>query len=166
MTITLLPPSADDEPAILTLNNAHAVELSLLDPDGLRDLLAHAYHARVGSDRSCFLIAFDQQADYASPNFLWFRERCEHFVYVDRVVVSAAARGRGLARLLYDDLFAQAAADRHRQVYCEVNLDPPNIGSERFHEALGFNEVGRATLPNGKTVKYLLHTLAGTNSPT
>ena len=54
------------------------------------------------------LLTFDQAADYDSPNFLWFRERYPAFVYVDRVVVADSARGRGLARALYDDLFAAA----------------------------------------------------------
>jgi uncharacterized protein len=33
------------------------------------------------------MLAFDQDADYDSPNFLWFRERLARFVYADRVVV-------------------------------------------------------------------------------
>jgi len=159
MVIECRPPLAADEPALLALNNEHAAELSWLEPDDLRNLLAAAYHARVGSDQSCFLIAFDDTAAYASPNFLWFRERFDRFVYVDRVAVSAAARGRGLARLLYADLFQQARADGHERICCEVNLNPPNLASDRFHAGLGFHQVGTATLPNGKTVTYLVHTL-------
>ncbi len=144
---------------MLALNNEHAAELSWLELDGLRDLLRTAYHARIGSDQSCFLIAFDDRAAYASPNFLWFRERFDRFVYVDRVAVSAAARGRGLARLLYADLFQRARADGHERICSEVNLDPPNPASDRFHASLGFQATGTAALPNGKTVTYLVHAL-------
>lgn len=141
--------------ALLALNNAHAGELSWLDEDRFRHLIAQALLAlRVGDD--AMLIAFDQDARYDSPNFLWFRERFERFVYVDRVVVAGAARGRGLARMLYGALFAHAAAAGHARVVCEVNLDPPNPASDAFHAALGFAEVGTGVLADGlKTVRYL-----------
>jgi predicted GNAT superfamily acetyltransferase len=42
-----------------------------------------------------FLLALDQDADYDSPNFRWFSARYPRFVYVDRIVVASAARGRG-----------------------------------------------------------------------
>ncbi|WP_374413438.1 GNAT family N-acetyltransferase [Novosphingobium colocasiae] len=141
--------------ALLALNNAHAQELSLLDEHRLRGMIAMAFHAAATSDGSALLIAFDQSADYDSPNFMWLRERLERFVYVDRVVVAASARGRGLARAFYADLFEQARAAGHDRVVCEVNLDPPNPASDAFHASLGFAEIGSATLPNAKTVRYL-----------
>ena len=104
-----------------------------------------------------FLIGFDQDADYHSPNFLWFRERYPRFAYVDRVAVAAPARGRGLARALYEDFFTKAAADGHTVIACEVNSDPPNPGSDAFHMALGFAVVGQAAIYGGKrTVRYYM----------
>ena len=98
----------------------------------------------------------DQAADYDSVNYLWFRERYPAFVYVDRVVVADSARGRGLARALYDDLFVAAKAAGHERIVCEVNSDPPNPASDRFHAALGFVTVGAAAIHGGKkTVTYL-----------
>jgi predicted GNAT superfamily acetyltransferase len=39
---------------------------------------------------------------------------------------------------------------------CEVNIEPPNPGSDRFHAALGFVEAGHATLSDrAKSVRYL-----------
>src|SRR5690606_26645868 len=102
-----------------------------------------------------FLIALDERASYDSPNYLWFKTRLPRFVYVDRVCVSAAARGRGLARLLYLDLFEKAAAAGHDRIVCEVNSNPPNPASDTFHAALGFIEIGRADIHGGtKTVRY------------
>lgn len=43
------------------------------------------------------MLAMDQDADYASPNFQRFRARYPRFVYVDRIVVAQSARGRGYA---------------------------------------------------------------------
>ena len=106
-------------------------------------------------------MAFDQGADYDSPNYLWFRARHSRFVYVDRIVVDPAMRKRGLAQLLYADLFRCAAGAGHDRIVCEVNSDPPNPGSDAFHEALGFVEVGHAAIHGGaKTVRYLSRSLA------
>jgi predicted GNAT superfamily acetyltransferase len=141
---------------ILALNNAHAVETSLLDEARLASMLAEAFLATRIGDVDAFLIVFDQRARYHSPNFAWFQARYPDFVYVDRIVTGPNARGKGYARALYEDLFEKAAARGHRRVVCEVNLDPPNPGSDAFHAALGFAEVGRQLLPgSGKTVRYL-----------
>ena len=144
------------EAAVLALNNAFATELSWLDADRLAVLLARTFYARVIGHADAFLLAFDERADYDSPNHLWFRERHPRFVYVDRLAVAPAARGRGLARRLYADLIGRATAAGHRLVVCEVNSDPPNPASDALHAALGFTEVGRAVLHGGgKTVRYL-----------
>ena len=100
-----LPVSRDLHGDVLALNNAHAVELSWLEPGELFALLGQAFYARRVGKVDAFLLAFDQDATYDSPNYRWFCERYPRFVYVDRVVVTKAARGRGLARLLYGDLF-------------------------------------------------------------
>lgn len=109
--------------------------------------------------RGALLIAFDQDAHYDSPNFLWFRERYARFVYVDRIVTSPAARGRGYASALYRRLFAHARAAGHERVVCEVNADPPNPGSAALHAALGFRAVGEGRPTATKTVTYLSLTL-------
>src|SRR6185437_12371238 len=102
---------------------------SWLTPERLTHLMRQAFFARRVGGVDAFLLAFDQDADYDSPNFLWFRDRYPRFVYVDRIVVAASARGRGLARLLYRELFEQAMRAGHTQLFCEVNSDPPNPAS-------------------------------------
>ena len=142
--------------ALLALNNAHAVELSWLEPDRLRHLVAEAFLAKRIGDAEALLLAFDQAADYDSPNFLWFRSHYPRFVYVDRIVVASHARGRGHARRLYLDLFEHALRTGHDQVVCEVNSNPPNPASTAFHADLGFTEVGTGSIYGGsKTVSYL-----------
>ena len=154
------PIGPDLEPAVLALNNEHAVELSWLEPDRLHDLIGRAFYARRVGELAAFLIAFDQSADYDSPNYLWFRERYPRFVYVDRIVVDRGARGQRLAQLLYEDLFARAVNSGHERVCCEVNSDPPNPASDAFHARLGFTEVGAAAIHGGaKSVRYLVRAL-------
>ncbi|MCE7028598.1 GNAT family N-acetyltransferase [Jiella avicenniae] len=146
---------AGDLDRLLALNNQHAAELSLLDAAGFERLVRNAFLARQSADADAFVVAFDQDGDYDSPNFLWFRSRFERFVYVDRVVVAPAARGRGLAKALYDSVTAAAESAKSGRIVCEINLDPPNPASIGFHEALGFRQIGRAVLDaGGKTVGY------------
>lgn len=157
----LFTPHSPGLAALLALNNEHAAELSLLTRDELERMIGVAFRAiRIG-EADAFLLAFDQSADYASPNFLWFRARRRRFVYVDRVAVAKHARGRGLARRLYANLFEAMRETGHGLVCCEVNSDPPNAASDAFHAALGFREVGSQAIHGGaKTVRYLERALA------
>jgi predicted GNAT superfamily acetyltransferase len=125
--------STELEAAVLALNNAHAVELSYLGHEQLRALLTQAFYARRIGNLDAFLIAFDELARYESLNYLWFRARYPRFVYVDRVVVAPRARGRGLARALYADLFDHAGRAGHDVIVCEVNVAPPNPASDTLH---------------------------------
>lgn len=146
-----------DLPQLLELNQAHVKELSSLTLARLGELVDAAFWSRCADSRGALLLTFDQNADYDSPNFIWFKQKYGRFVYVDRIVVSPSERGKGLAAKLYEELFAQARAQGHDMICCEVNTDPPNPGSDRFHEALGFKEAGQAHLPDrGKSVRYLV----------
>ena len=146
---------------LLALNNAHAAELSWLEMAEFERLIAQAFAAYRIGETDAFLLAFSQDADYRSPNFLWFQERFPCFVYVDRVLVAPHARGKGLARQLYVRLFEAALHAGHALVGCEVNKRPPNPASDSFHAALGFHEVGEADTPDGtKTVRYWARALA------
>ena len=77
------------------LNNAHAQELSWLEAERLEYLVGEAFLARRIGKVDAFLLAFDQDARYDSPNFIWFRARYPRFVYVDRIVVAPDLRGIG-----------------------------------------------------------------------
>ena len=147
--------------AVLWLNQAHVTELSALDSGSLDRLIRNAFCASVVNRGDAFLIAFDQDSDYDSANFRWFQLRYERFVYVDRIIVAASARGRGMANRLYESLFEFARSHGQSVIACEVNLDPPNPASDAFHGTQGFEEVGRAELTNGKVVRYLTKRLDG-----
>ena len=158
--IPLAKASAPVREAVLSLNQQNVTELSPLDEATFARLIGQSFQATAADGGAAFLIAFDQHAGYDSPNFRWFQARYPRFVYVDRIAVATAARGRGLAGSLYDHLFAAATAAGHSIIGCEVNVDPPNPASDAFHAARGFEEVGRELLGNGKTVRYLVKNLA------
>lgn len=145
-----------DLPALLALNNSEAEAVNELTPDAFEGRLRNAYAARMLADGSGFLLAFDHATPPQSPNHAWFTARESYFAYVDRVVVAAHARGRGVASALYDDLAAIARADKIGLLVCEVNLEPLNEVSMAFHERRGFTIAGESLDHRyGKRVRYL-----------
>lgn len=140
--------------AVRNLNNVHEVETSWLEPDDLKTLFDRAYFVEVVDEADAFLIAMNEQSDHDGINYTWFKERYDQFAYIDRIVTDERARGQGLARSLYEALFDAANADGIGIVGCEINREPPNPGSEAFHQKMGFEMIAERELPNGKTVGY------------
>jgi uncharacterized protein len=164
----LSAPGAADLDVLLALSNAQEPEIGIFTRAALAELVAISFRTRMTQARNAFLVALSEKAPEIAPNYHWFAERFDRFVYVDRVVVAPAARRRGLASLLYRDLIDAAERAGFSRICCEVNVDPPNPGSDAFHTALGFAEIGRAYLPDrGKTVRYLMLelTITGTGGP-
>ena len=93
-----------------------------------------------------FVICLPPQTSYGSLNYAWFNQRYDAFLYVDRIAVAPADRNRGIGSALYENVIS-VARDRSVPVAAEVNLEPPNPGSVRFHHRFNFNEVG--TLDHG-----------------
>ncbi len=94
---------------------------------------------------------------YESQNLRWFESWLEpqqiSLIYVDRIAISQAARGKKLGEKLYEAAFTAFAG--HDQIGCEVNTAPDNPGSHRFHQRLGFRQVGTRTYAGGqKAVAY------------
>ena len=154
-------PDASLLDAALALNNAHVPAVSLLERDDL------AWYATIADG---FVVAVDASNDdlvglviligpgseYPSPNYAWFRDRYDSFLYVDRIVVDERGHGVGVGRRIYEEVvMARARAAGHRFVCAEVNLRPRNEPSLRFHASRGFVEVGRRTDAEGKLLAML-----------
>lgn len=150
----------DDAGTFLTLNRESEAMLSPLDAASLEALIDTSYRAWLTPEHDGMLIAMNERSNYGSPNFKWFSQRYDRFVYVDRVAVSASARGRGIARSLYERLIEHARADGYPIICAEIYYDPPNPASDALHESMGFTEVGRAYIElYGKSVRYLVRSL-------
>lgn len=94
---------------------------------------------------------------YDSENLRWFERyqigRTETLIYVDRIALATTARGRRLGEALYTAAF-EAFAETDK-IGCEVNTLPDNPGSHRFHQRLGFKQVGTRSYDNDqKSVAY------------
>ena len=148
----LRPAVPTDHTAICALNLAEQQHTSPMDLARLRELDAlSAYHKVICVDGrvAAFLLAMRRGAPYVNDNFAWFDSRYPDFLYIDRIVVSADERGRGLGRLLYEDLFDCARAHGIPLLACEYNVNPPNEASRQFHDRFGFREVGTQWVAQG-----------------
>jgi predicted GNAT superfamily acetyltransferase len=111
-----------------------------------------AYHKVLEEDGrvAAFILTFCADAEYDSPNFLWFKSRYPSFLYIDRLVVRRDSQGKGCGKALYQDLMAYCLEQRLPRITCEVDILPPNPVSLRFHRAHGFEEVGSQWPYDGK----------------
>jgi hypothetical protein len=142
-----------DFPQILKLNEESVNFLSPLTPVRLEHLHKEAtYHRVLETDGkvAAFLLALREGCAYDSPNYRWFAENYDRFIYIDRIVVSVAYQGRGIGHRFYTDLFSFARQTNASRVTCEFDIDPPNDLSRRFHERHGFKEVGTQSVASGK----------------
>jgi predicted GNAT superfamily acetyltransferase len=145
LAMRILPATADRFAAILDLNEEFVHVLAPLSRERLELLDSRASYHRVAMDEgevAGFALAFGSDTHHDSINFRWFAARYPSFLYVDRVVVSSQRQGTGVGGLLYQDLFAFARREGYERVTCEIDAEPPNPRSERFHEGFGFREVG------------------------
>lgn len=147
---------------ILALNNAAGITILSLSREELARLVAQADYFRVAiidGELAGFLMALREDADYASPNFLWFKENYAQFVYIDRIVIDHRFRGHGLGRILYADVTSYAEV-RVPVLTCEVFLEPRDDVALLFHGSQGFQEVGQQVMPQvGRRVALLARTL-------
>ena len=88
-----------------------------------------------------FVVCLPPKTAYGSLNYAWFNEHYESFVYVDRIAVSEENRNKGVGSALYDHVVSYSK-QHGVPVAAEVNREPPNPGSMRFHNRFGFEEVG------------------------
>ena len=107
-----------------------------------------------------FVLCMVEGTDYGSLNYKWLAQRYDSFAYVDRVAVDESARGLGIGGLLYNAI-ADHYAGLRSVLTAEVNLEPPNPGSLKFHRRHGFADVGERWDDDGrKGVVYLARSLS------
>ena len=138
-----------DLPRVLEINNANTPGVSDLTMAELESDLKNSLHAlAIDNERGevcAFCITFDPGAPDAGDNHRWFAERYKSFVYLDRIAIDSNHQNRGLGALLYQSVEQHMLKSaEHSLLCCEVNLEPPNPGSLRFHQRIGFTEVGQS----------------------
>ncbi len=133
-----------DADGVLGLNESCVPEVGPMDREKLSSFEEWApYFKVVEVDDAIvgFLIGLDQSAPYGSPNFGWFTERVDRFAYIDRIAVAESQRGQGWGPDLYHDFEKWARKRNLSAMTAEVNVEPPNPRSARFHQLFGFEEM-------------------------
>ncbi len=80
-------------------------------------------------------------------------------------ISTASSLTRVPAAKAWPKVFMKPCLTQQRQtgqelIGCEINREPPNLGSEAFHQKMGFDKIAEASLPNGKTVGYWIKKLS------
>ena len=88
-----------------------------------------------------FVICLSPNLEYGSLNYAWFNENYDEFLYVDRIAVATEHRNNGIGSFIYQKLI-DISEQKQIPITAEVNLEPPNPGSMRFHHRFDFSEVG------------------------
>ena len=151
-----------DLSAVMRLNNDNVPAVSLIDLDELQQDVRLAEHALVITDTAtseahgfCTTFASGISEDLG-VNYAWFAARYPAYVYLDRVVIDTPFQSRGQGELLYDEVERRIRATGTTDLFvCEVNLQPRNEGSLRFHARLGFEQVGEQESKPGLVVAML-----------
>jgi len=145
--------ATSDLARILEINQANTPEVGSVDAERMAFIVDEspiALVAEVGGEVAGFCLVLGDGSPYDSVNYRWFASRYTGFMYLDRVAVDAAFRGRGIGTLLYGEVDRRmSAVEGADHLALEINVDPPNEGSLRFHAGLGFTEVGQQDTPYG-----------------
>ena len=144
MEVELRPLHKTDIDAIWSINEEGLPGTGKVTSDEIEALLnfsslavgAHLDEILVG-----FVICLPPKTDYGSLNYAWFNQNYNDFLYVDRIAVRTQYQNRKIGTSLYDFVKSNAV-ERGVPVTAEVNINPPNPGSMRFHERHGFEKVG------------------------
>lgn len=162
MTLRLRAYHPDDLPAIHAINEAAYPAVGTETLEDLGAIADESIIALVAEDGEAgpvagFCLVLAPGADYDSMNYLWFVERYDDFVYLDRVAISPDFQRRGLGRTMYAEVERLAAERRPgaRHFTLEVNLRPRNDQSLAFHAGLGFVEVGQQETDYGTLVSLM-----------
>lgn len=154
-SLKLRPGTVEDSDAIVALNRESEAVTSPMDEARFAELYARASLLIVAEREARvvgFLMGFVDSIGLEGPNYRWFDARLKSFFYIDRIVIDAACRGEGLGQRIYSEVRQWARDEGLKWLTAEMNLDPPNLRSLKFHRRNGFMEIGTQKLPDGKVV--------------
>lgn len=163
---SIRPLNTETHSQVLKLNEEAQPAVTRLDGAELSRLtaLSDAHIVVVDSDDVVlgYMLAFYHDADYDGEEFRILQQIvAAPFLYVDQVVISAAIRGTGLGRALYDRMAAAAIRRGMHSLCCDVNTFPLNAASLAFHSRLGFERINNTATTDGRRVALLKKILRG-----
>ena len=88
-----------------------------------------------------FMMCFREGSEYHSPNYKFFSDCEDKFLYIDRVAIKKEYRRMGAGTLLYEHL-SKVVNLENLPICCEVNTNPINQISLNFHSKNKYIKVG------------------------
>ena len=150
-------PEQDALETLYNLNQENTPEVgSLSSVNELRDLLQlSALNFFVLNEEEIigFIICFREGSEYHSPNYKFFSDCEDKFLYIDRVVIKKEYRRMGAGTRLYEHL-SKVANFENLPICCEVNTKPINQISLNFHSKNKYIKVGKGYFDD-HSVAYL-----------
>ncbi len=156
--IQIRPVTLEDYEQILKLNEESVHFLSPLTAEKLVHLHKQSELFKVidiDGSAEAFVLSLREGKEYDSVNYTWFLNHYKQFLYIDRVVVSLKHQHSGFGKLLYEEVFKHADSIDIPVVTAEIDIEPPNPVSLKFHEKFGFKEVGKQSVAGGKKIVSL-----------
>ena len=143
MSLRIRLATAADAQAIAAIYAPFVVETSITFEYAPPDAAEFVRRIDAASERHAFLVAVTDQDEiigyaYAGP----YRARAAYRWSTEvSAYVARGAEGRGVGRLLYENLLQRLRDSGYRTALAALTL--PNDPSVAFHEALGFDFIGR-----------------------
>lgn len=163
--LIIRPFQPEDERTVLQLNEASVQVLSPMNTARfytLKKMASLLWVGEMDGEVTAFSMAFSDGADYDSVNYQWFFQRVKGFLYIDRLVVSEKARSSGIGQKFYKKIEKWACTQQLNWLAAEVDIQPPNTGSLKFHKKQDFIEVGRQLAgESGKIVSLQVKSIKG-----
>ena len=99
------------------------------------------FYAEKDNEIKGFIICFREKSSYDSPNYKFFSNTESKFLYIDRIAIKDSFRRQGIGKSFYE-LIEKVAITKEIPLCCEVNTNPENLISIKFHENYGFKKIG------------------------
>ena len=142
---------------LYSLNQQNTPEVggleSINDLSKLIKMSAINFYVLIGNKIIGFVICFRENSEYKSPNYNYFKNKEDKFLYIDRVVIKESHRRRGAGSYLYEHLY-DLVEKEGIPLCCEVNIMPKNQISLNFHYKKGFKDDGEREFKD-HSVRYL-----------
>jgi predicted GNAT superfamily acetyltransferase len=151
--------TADDLDVMLAINQENVPAVGPENEETMRQIFEWSFLAlgiEVDQALVGYCLIMKPGLPYGSTNYQWFCEKYDEFIYLDRVAFTESHQGKGYGSLLYNEVESRSSEPLFT---LEVNLKPRNDGSLRFHDRLGFVEVGQHVSGSGKLVSLMAKTL-------
>ena len=130
---------------IFILNQENTPEVgSLSSIEYLRQLIqlsSYQFYVEKDNEIKGFIICFREKSSYDSPNYKFFSNTESKFLYIDRIAIKDSFRRQGIGKSFYE-LIEKIAITKEIPLCCEVNTNPENLISIKFHEDFGFKKIG------------------------